>query len=121
MKNDLNPFVPGQLLLLKTGEFVYIMDVDPETRYKNDDSRNCNCRMGHIYKKDEEFKKKSTDFGLIEDERNNQMIAIDMAKIRNFKLSELMKLTATSFGRLSEQKMSNFAKIAGDMYERNGW
>lgn len=121
MKNDLNPFIPGQLILLKDSTFAYVMTVEPETRYKGDNERICSCRMGRVYKKGDEIKKGATDIGIIEDERDDIMIVIDMSKIKNFTLSELSRVTARSYGQLTEQKMRNFAKIAGDMYDRNGW
>lgn len=118
MRNDLNVITDGQLLLLKSGVFVYVMDVDPISKLKSDDrSRNCSCRIGHIYKKDEQLKKNGQYIGIIEDGRNNQIISIDMSKIKNYTIAELVNSVAMCFGRLSDDKAKAFKKLASDYYD----
>ena len=118
MKNELTPFVAGQIIVLKNGTLLYVVDVAPPG---DDRSRNCSCRLAHIYKKDEQFKKGGVDIGIVEDGRNNQIIAIDMSKMVNYTVAQLLSLTAISLGKLSDDKMRTFQKIANDVYERNGW
>ena len=56
MKTDFERYDSQQIYLLKDGTFVYIADVDPVTRIKNDDkSRMVSCRIGHFYKKGSNF------------------------------------------------------------------
>lgn len=122
MKNDLTPVESGQLLILKSGEFIFVMDVDPITKMnKEDKNRNCSCRFGHIYKKDEQFKANGRYIGVIEDARNNQTIAIDMSKMKNFTVAELYPRIATCLGKLSDDKMTTFKKLASDYYDSQGW
>ena len=122
IKNDLTPVEVGQLLVLKSGEFVFVMDVDPMTKMNREDkSRNVSCRFGHIYKKNEQFKTKGMYIGIIEDARNNQTIAVDMSKIKSFTIAELYPMIATCLGKLSDDKMTTFRKIASDYYDNQGW
>lgn len=118
MRNELTPVSVGDVIVLKSGEILYVMDVDPLNKINQDDrNRNCNCRLGHIYKKGEEFKKKNIYTGLIEDARNNQVIAIDMSKSKNLSLAELCPLIAANLGNVTKEKITNFAKLSADFFD----
>lgn len=122
MKNDLTPVGTGDVLILVSGEIVYVMDVDPLNKINQDDrNRNCNCRFGHIYKKGEEFKKKGMDIGIIEDGRHNQTIAIDVSKSKNFTLAELCPLIAINLGKVTAEKITMFKKMSSDYFDRMDW
>ena len=124
MKNELTPVSTGDVIILKSGEIMYVMDIDPLNKINQDDrNRNCNCRPGHIYKKGEEFKKKGIYIGIIEDARNNQVIAIDMSKSKNYTLSELIPMIAANLGRVTQDKITTFKKISADYYDSmtGGW
>lgn len=118
MKNELTPVHVGDVLVLTSGEIVYVMDVDPLNKLKQDDrNRNCNCRFGHIYKKGEETKKDWLFSGLVEDARHNQVIVINVSKMKNFTLAELYPMIATNLGTVPHDKMAMFKKLSNDYFD----
>lgn len=118
MKNELTPVASGDVIILASGEIMYVMDVDPLNRMNQDDrNRNCNLRVGHIYKKGEQFKKSGMFIGLIEDARHNQVIAIDVSKTKNMTLAELSPLIAANLGRVTQEKMIAFSKLSADYFD----
>lgn len=122
MKNDLTPVIAGNVYILKSGEIIYVMDVDPVTKMNSDDKgRSCSCRFGHIYKKNEQFKSNNMYIGIVEDARHNQAIAIDMSKMKSFTIAEFYPMIATCLGKLSDDKIKTFKKLAGDYYDSKGW
>lgn len=118
MKNELTPVHAGDILVLKSGEMLYVASVDPLNKMKQDDSlRTCNCRKGHIYKKGEQFKADKMYVGVVEDGRNHQVIAIDMSRSVNVALSTLCSLMAVNLGTVPEDKIKSFQKMSSDFYE----
>lgn len=115
MKNELTPIGTGDVLVLKNGEIVYVMEVDPINRVNHEDSsRNCDCRIGHIYKTGE---KKKPYVGFIEDMRHNQIYAIDVSKIKSFTLDKLYPMIAANLGKVTEDKIKLFRKLTADFYD----
>lgn len=122
MRNELTPVSAGDVVILKSGEILYIFDVDPYNKLNQDDrNRNCNCRLGHIYKKGEQFKKNGMYVGIIEDARHQQTLAIDMSKTKNLTLAELYPMIATNLGKVTDDKITTFRKMSSDFFENSGW
>lgn len=118
MKNELTLVHTGDVLVMKSGEILYVTDIDPINQFKQDDKdRNVSCRIGHIYKKGEQTKKSGLYVGIIEDRRHDQVIAIDMSKGKSLPLSQLDSLLAANLGTLDKDKMKSFSKLLNDYFE----
>ena len=123
VKNDLCPFVEGQMLLLKDGTYAYVMSVDPETKLnRNDADRIVSVRMGRPYTKGSLFKNNNSEsIAIIEDGRNSQSIAVDVGKMQNYSISDLFQKVACSLGILKPEKQTILKRLAAEFYDKQDW
>lgn len=120
MKTDFERYDSQQIYLLKDGTFVYIADVDPVTRIKNDDkSRMVSCRIGHFYKKGSNF---SGPYNItLEDQNSGPMVTIDLSKIKRFTIQELKTKELSYIGKPSDEKQKNINRLTQEYTDSIGW
>ena len=116
-KEDMTPFIDGQVLLLKDGQFGLVMSVDPVTKLMRDDKdRIVNLRVGAAYKKGSLFKGDADRFLIIEDARNGVNIAFDIGNNKNLSIAELIPKVATHVGILNPDRIEIARKISSEIF-----
>lgn len=122
MRTDFNKFQENQVLLLKDGTFVMITGVDPATKINNSEkTRRCYCKLGHKYKKNEQFKEKGKFICVFENEPEGQIISIDCSQMKTYTIEELRKLVAIEIGIVTEEKMKDFNRISAEFSKTQDW
>lgn len=109
-KCDVVRYEEYQIYLLKNGMFVLITEIEPLTKFNNEDSRKCYCKVGRRYKKSDQFK---YQFNMvIENPAMRQMITIDVSDDRTLPMAELRDVEAMYVGKLSKEKIAEYRRLA---------
>lgn len=118
MRNDVERYESGQLYLLKTGKFILITEVEPETKLnKGETNRRCYCKLGHCHVKGEEMK--NDNIVIIENGPNGQIISIDVSESAAYSIQTLRSMEAYYVGKLSKDKLKHFNNVLSDYLDRN--
>jgi hypothetical protein len=107
MRNDLEMFSANQVYLLKDGTFILVSDVDPVTKFANNDkSRKVHYKIGQKYDKKKVF---SMTYGVeIEDASTNSQMMFDCAQSGNMSIHDLKKVVGCYLGTLNGASAKRF-------------
>lgn len=116
MKNEINHFEKGQIWVLADGNIIMITNVDEATKLHNtEDSRYCQCVMGHRHQKNEQFK--NNHIVVVENGPVNSVVSFDVSEGKKYSISELRRLEAGFIGKLNDEKAKLFNTKLANWYE----
>lgn len=115
MKNDFKKYNVGDVYLLKDGSYIMIVGRSEGL------SNACDCKVGHLYRKGEQFKKDGTYLMILEDPISQCKIAMDISKTVKYSFEELNRLETHYFGSVSDEKHTEYKKLVKDWMKENDW
>lgn len=110
MKEELQKFRRGEVILLKSGNYALILDVDPVSKIKpTAKDRYVEAMTGHTHIKNEEMK--NDRLFVIESDTFGAVITIDTTRRQRCTMADLMRYEAASLGCLTDDKMNKFNRF----------
>ena len=114
MKEELEKYGKGDLVLCKNGVYVLVVSVDPLSKLKrHDGERYLEYMKGFSSKSTKKSNLFDSDTFTIESSRDSSVITIDTSSRYKILISDLIKNEATVLGRLSKDKLAAFDRFIG--------